>query len=254
VGRPPWREDGSIIYSYNSLSGPSPPELMTTFYCFVWDTPNLEGQVPVFISPRNRVPQLFPPATAFPFCRLLRLAGLQWRYSNPPPHGPPKLKLKLNYFWQSVGQSILVSSSRLEPMTRILFSVWQLQVSCCGAPSLTREWVCNLFVHCFWALQEQSLWGASPAELGPYLSVSFETSQTWRARSPYLYSPGPRWPRHTPRHWAPFSSSLTTRRATVTPPLHESPSLRVEYFTGHWPHRKQRVQQLFYCRWYLLPR
>jgi hypothetical protein len=38
------------------------------------------------------VPQLqgcpvIPPGTGFPFRRLLRLAGLRWRYSNPPPHG-----------------------------------------------------------------------------------------------------------------------------------------------------------------------
>jgi hypothetical protein len=26
----------------------------------------------------------------FPFCRLLRLAGLRWRYSTPPPHGQVK--------------------------------------------------------------------------------------------------------------------------------------------------------------------
>jgi hypothetical protein len=44
----------------------------------VWDSPNLEGQVPLFISPRHWVP----------FRRLLRLAGLQWWYSTPPPHGP----------------------------------------------------------------------------------------------------------------------------------------------------------------------
>jgi hypothetical protein len=31
-------------------------------------------------------------------------------------------------------------------MTRFLFSVWQLWVSWCGAPSLTRGWVCNLLV------------------------------------------------------------------------------------------------------------
>jgi hypothetical protein len=49
--------------------------------------PNLEGQVPAFISPRNRVAQLFPPGTGFPFHRLLRLAGLPWRYSTPLPHG-----------------------------------------------------------------------------------------------------------------------------------------------------------------------
>jgi hypothetical protein len=31
-------------------------------YCLIWDSPNLEGQVPVFISPRNRVAQLYPSA------------------------------------------------------------------------------------------------------------------------------------------------------------------------------------------------
>jgi hypothetical protein len=30
---------------------------------------------------------IIPPGTGFPFRRLLRLAGLQWRYSNPTPHG-----------------------------------------------------------------------------------------------------------------------------------------------------------------------
>jgi hypothetical protein len=43
-----------------SLLGRSPAELTTIFYCFIWDSPNLEGQVPVFISPRNRVAQLYP--------------------------------------------------------------------------------------------------------------------------------------------------------------------------------------------------
>jgi hypothetical protein len=33
---------------------------MTTFYCLRFETPNLEGQVPVFISLRNRVAQLYP--------------------------------------------------------------------------------------------------------------------------------------------------------------------------------------------------
>jgi hypothetical protein len=56
VGRPPWREDGSVIYLYKSLSlsGQSPAELKI-FYCLIWGSPNLEGQAPVFIFPRNRV-------------------------------------------------------------------------------------------------------------------------------------------------------------------------------------------------------
>jgi hypothetical protein len=36
---------------------------MTTFYCLRFEpSPNLEGQVPVFISLRNRVAQLYPQA------------------------------------------------------------------------------------------------------------------------------------------------------------------------------------------------
>jgi hypothetical protein len=68
VWRPLWREDGSVIYSHNcfwalpdqSILGRSPAELTAIFYCLIWDSPNLEGQVPVFISPRNRVAQLYP--------------------------------------------------------------------------------------------------------------------------------------------------------------------------------------------------
>jgi hypothetical protein len=41
----------------------------------------------IFTSPTDRVVQ-------FPFRRLVRLAGLRWRYSNPPPRGPIKKMLK----------------------------------------------------------------------------------------------------------------------------------------------------------------
>jgi hypothetical protein len=48
-------------------------------------------------GPRIYIPQeqggpVIPPPTVFPFHRLLRLAGLQWRYSYPPPHGPSHRK------------------------------------------------------------------------------------------------------------------------------------------------------------------
>jgi hypothetical protein len=44
------------------------------------------------LGPRIYIPQeqggpVIPPGTGFPFCRLLRLAELRWRYSNPPTHG-----------------------------------------------------------------------------------------------------------------------------------------------------------------------
>jgi hypothetical protein len=43
-----------------SLSGPSHAELMTIFYCLIWDSANLEDQIRVFISPRNRGSELYP--------------------------------------------------------------------------------------------------------------------------------------------------------------------------------------------------
>jgi hypothetical protein len=36
--------------------------------------------------PQEQGDPVIPPVTGFPFCRLLLLAGLRWRYSNPPPH------------------------------------------------------------------------------------------------------------------------------------------------------------------------
>jgi hypothetical protein len=50
-----------------SLIGRSPAEITAIFYCLIWDFPNLEAQVPVFISPRNRVAQLYPRALGSPF-------------------------------------------------------------------------------------------------------------------------------------------------------------------------------------------
>jgi hypothetical protein len=60
-----WREVGSAVFSFcratpaKPFSDLSPTELMSIFYClYFWDSPNLED----FISPRNRVAQLYPRA------------------------------------------------------------------------------------------------------------------------------------------------------------------------------------------------
>jgi hypothetical protein len=86
-----------------SLLSRSPAELTAIFYCLIWDSPNLEGQVPVFISPINRVAQLYPRALGSLSVASYDSRGLRWRYSNPPPHGVildiiyrPVFYLKLN--------------------------------------------------------------------------------------------------------------------------------------------------------------
>jgi hypothetical protein len=47
----------------------------------IWDSPNLEGQVPVFISPRNRVAQLYPQALGS-----LSVASTPLTCPNCPPY------------------------------------------------------------------------------------------------------------------------------------------------------------------------
>jgi hypothetical protein len=66
-----------------------------------------------------------------------------------------KLKLKLIYDRQSVGQSVLVSGAHLGPMTFFFLlgiSFRQLRLCYFVAPSLTRGQVCNLLVQLFLGL------------------------------------------------------------------------------------------------------
>jgi hypothetical protein len=40
----------------------------------------------IYVPPKQGAPVILP-GSGFPFCRLLRLAVLQWNYFNPNPHG-----------------------------------------------------------------------------------------------------------------------------------------------------------------------
>jgi hypothetical protein len=56
----------------------------------------------IYISQEQGGP-VITPGTGFPFRRLLRLAGLRWRYSTPPPHGTQLAKLPLRFSLYSLG-------------------------------------------------------------------------------------------------------------------------------------------------------
>jgi hypothetical protein len=69
VGRPRWREERSVVYNCywpspaQLFSGPNLTGLITIFYCLRFETPpKLEGRVPLFISLRNRVTQVYTQA------------------------------------------------------------------------------------------------------------------------------------------------------------------------------------------------
>jgi hypothetical protein len=57
----------------------------TIFYCLIWDFLHLESHVPIFISLRNMVAQLYLWALGSLFIASYDSQGLRWRYSNPPP-------------------------------------------------------------------------------------------------------------------------------------------------------------------------
>jgi hypothetical protein len=89
------------------------------------ESPNLEGQFPAFISHMNRVTQFIPPGTVFPFCCLLQLTWLRWRYSNWSPHRSlaqkSNSKSKLLYDCRFTANQIVLESSPLRLTTRDLF-------------------------------------------------------------------------------------------------------------------------------------
>jgi hypothetical protein len=111
VVHPLWREDGSVIYSYNCfwalpeqlLSGPSSAEPVTILYYLIWEAqPGWPGSC-IYI-PREQGGPVILLGTEFPFRRLLQLAGLRWRFSNPPPHGYyvwGYVSTKLSLYWRA---------------------------------------------------------------------------------------------------------------------------------------------------------
>jgi hypothetical protein len=142
----------------------------------------------------------------------LAISGSHW--SSTTTNCNKKSKSKLCCDRRSVGQSVLVSSTHLGLKTRFLF----LSDSCRFADvvcPLWREVGSVVYNHC-WSLPAQSLSGPSPAGLiAVFYCPRFEIPPTWRARSLYLYRSGTRWISYTPRHWVPFSSPPTTRRAAT---------------------------------------
>jgi hypothetical protein len=64
---PLWWETGSVIYNFRWPSLAHHSQVQVPWDSWLYFTPpSLEGQVPVFISPRNRVTQLYPwPLSSF---------------------------------------------------------------------------------------------------------------------------------------------------------------------------------------------
>jgi hypothetical protein len=105
---------------------------------------------------------------------------------------------------------------------QIHITVGQFRVCSCGAPSLTRGRICRLQMLLALA-SAVILESESCGTHGHILLSQIRVSSNLEGQVLYLYIPGTGWPSYTPRHWVPFSSPPTTRRATVEafyPPPH----------------------------------
>jgi hypothetical protein len=93
---------------------------VTIFYCLIWDCPNLEGEVPIFIAPRNRLAQLYPLALGSLFVASYVSqgygGGILTRLHTETLQS--WVELSLSYGRWSPDQFVLVSGSPLGPMTR----------------------------------------------------------------------------------------------------------------------------------------
>jgi hypothetical protein len=99
----------------------------------------------IYIPQEQGDPVIPPPDTGFPFRRLLRLVGLRWKYSTPPPHG-------INC---CLSLSLMLRPTVIRPVClgikhppgandQIFITVRLLRACWCGALSLTRGRICRL--------------------------------------------------------------------------------------------------------------
>jgi hypothetical protein len=84
-----------------------------------------------------------------------------------------------------------------------ILTIRQLRICWRAAHSLTEDG--SVVYNCFWSSTAHTFSGPSPAGLITiFYCLKFRALPTWRARSPYLYSPGTEWPSPNPRHWVPI--------------------------------------------------
>jgi hypothetical protein len=117
-----------------------------------------------FIGTRDHI--LLSQIRDFPFRRLLRLAGLRWRYSTPPPHG-------MFVCWASESEYYITTDGQPASLSWSKAPIWGLRpdiyylcdsygLVLVGCP-LWRE--VAVFCMCFWPLPAQSFSGPSPLGL-----------------------------------------------------------------------------------------
>jgi hypothetical protein len=136
---------------------------------------------------------------------------------DPLPKMPAESESEseLRYDWRFTAHQFVLATSPLRLTTSNF--IFKLNTCSCSpylTSSLTRGWVWRLQLLLILA-STVILRSESRGTNEHILQAQIRAPPYWRARSPYLYPPGTGWPSYTPRHWVPFLSPPTTRRAAV---------------------------------------
>jgi hypothetical protein len=139
---------------------------VTTFYCLKFETPPTWRARSPYSNPQEQGCPIITPGTGFPFRRLLRLAGLRWRYSTAAPHGRQSFlcsehldntsrrtenrtlseteKVRVTLRLAVYRQSVRLGAKPLETHGLHFFQLNTCSHSPYVTSSLTRGWVCRL--------------------------------------------------------------------------------------------------------------
>jgi hypothetical protein len=135
-------ERTDLQFAVQSLESPSCTGPVIILYCLIWDSPNLEGQVPVFISPTIRVAKLHPRALGSLYVVSYDSQGYGRGIvtSIYTGYNLSVRSSKLLYDWRSVSQSVsqyvLASSSLVGLATSYYF----LSECCCLKVAILFLW------------------------------------------------------------------------------------------------------------------
>jgi hypothetical protein len=163
---------------------------MIIVYCLKFEAPQPGVPGHRIYIPQEQGGPVIPPDTGLPFYGLIRLAGLRWRYSTPPPHelSDYKIKVKLRYNRRSVDQSVLVPSTHLGLKTRFLLLSDSFGFVDVGRP-LWREDGSAVY-NCRWlSSQHRYFQFRVPRDLWPYFTLSDSTLPQPGRPSPCIYIP-----------------------------------------------------------------
>jgi hypothetical protein len=234
---PFWQEDGSIIYCCCLAS---PAQSLDHILGTLLRLPNLEGQVPVFISPSDYtsghwVPILSPlttrratlevfypvstwrwiavevevnlwPMVSCPVC--LGVGPLSGTSLHDAPCTTPTPSFSCQTHYLIYPPTAKHCDSALCPKSKLLYDWWSVSLSwtlgthdqiLLPVERLLSESCSLVSVGCpVWREDGLAVCSPSRAEPVTILNVSSETPPTWRARIPYLYPTGTRWPSYNP--------------------------------------------------------